>query len=100
MSKRNGWKKLAFIATTVIAVGGALAVVESYIGTPWAPRITLAIAGENKLVRLDSQLILLETLLEQAIAMGDQTKAQNLKLRVVNKVREIKDIEVLMEKHK
>ena len=46
--KRNGWKTLAFAATTIVAIGGAVTVLEAY--APWAPKITLAIAGENKLV--------------------------------------------------
>lgn len=95
---RNGWRKIALVATTVVAVGGAITILEAY--APWAPKITLAIAGENKLIRLDSALILLETLLDQAITMGNQAKVQSLKLRVVNKQREIKELEKLMEKHK
>ena len=98
--KRNGWKRVALIATIFAAVVGSFTVLESYVDVPWAPRVTLAIAGENKLVRLDSELILLETLRDQAIANGDNARVTRLKLRVVNKQREIKDLEQLMEKHK
>ena len=65
-SKRNGWKKLAFIATTVVAVGAAATVLEGY--APWAPRVTFALATENTLARLDNQLITLLALEAQAKA--------------------------------
>lgn len=69
-AKRNGWGRIAFIATTIIAVGAALAVLDPWY--PWAPRHTFALAAENTLDRWRTELIKLTFLVEQAKNSGDQ----------------------------
>ena len=66
----HAWKRIAFIAGTIIAVGGAAAIVEPYY--PWAPRHTFAMAAENTLDRWRTELIKLRFLVEQSKNSGDQ----------------------------
>lgn len=98
MAKINGWKKVALIAGTVVVFGGALTVVKDYV--PWAPRVTFAIAAENKIVRLESNLITLLTLEAQAKAVQDWEGARRLKALIVEKEREIKEIEAQKVKYR
>ena len=96
-SKRNGWKRIALAATTIVALGGAVAVLEPY--TPWAPRITFAIAAENKLARLDNRLFTLTELQEQARARGDAAAGRRLLKQIKAVEREIEKLMKLMDKH-
>lgn len=93
----NGWKRIALAATTIIALGGAAAVLENF--APWAPRVTLALATENSLARLDNQLITLIVLEAQAKAAQDHEQARRLKVMIKRKEREIKGIEKLKDRH-
>ncbi len=88
---KNGWKRLAIIAGSIVAFGGAMTVMKDYV--PWAPRITFAIAAENKLVRLESNLITLLTLEAQAKAAKDWDGARRLQELIIVKEREIKELE-------
>ena len=97
-SKRNGWKRLAFIAMTIVAVAAAVTVLESY--APWAPRVTFALATENTMARLDNQLITLLALEAQAIANQDRDAVRRLKALIRDKERRIKEIENLKDQHK
>ncbi len=94
--KKNGWRLLALVASAVVAVAGALAVLKPYV--PWAPVITFALATENTLARFDNQLITLLTLEAQAKAAKDWDQARRLRVLILNKEREIKDIEKLKAK--
>lgn len=96
-SKRNGWIRLAFIATTIVALGGAVAVLEPYV--PWAPRITFAIAAENKIARLDNRLFTLIELQEQARSRGDAPAVRRLLKQIKAVEREIEKLMKLMDKH-
>ena len=97
MKTRNGWRTIAFAATIIVALGAAWTVIENY--APWAPRITLAIAAENKLARLDNQLITMLALLSQAQATNDKVGERRLLGLIAEKEREIKEIEALKKKH-
>lgn len=99
MKVPNGWKKAIYIAAGIATFGAALAVLEPFTYSVWAPKITLAIAAENKLIRLDSELILLETLEAQAEAVKNWAKVQRMKVRIKSKEREIKELETLKAKH-
>ncbi len=96
MAKKNGWRRIAVIATTIVALGGAVAVLRPYV--PWAPRITFALATENTLARYDNQLITLLTLEAQAKAAQDWDQARRLRVLILNKERKIKEIEALKGK--
>jgi hypothetical protein len=97
MKTRNGWKRLAFIATTIVAVGAAVTVLENY--APWAPRVTFALATENTLARLDNQMITLLALEAQAKAGQDRDATRRLQALIRIKEREIKDLEKLKDRH-
>ncbi len=96
--KSNGWRKIAFAATTIVAIGAAAAVLERY--APWAPKVTFALAAENTLARLDNQLITLLTLAAAAKSINDDAAARRLQLLIKAKDREISNIEKLKGKHK
>ena len=98
MAKKNGWKRIALIATAIIALGGAYTVLEPY--APWAPKIAFTWAAENTLARLDNQLITLLALEAQAKSAKDRDATRRLRVLIVNKEREIKEIEKLKGKHK
>ena len=98
--KANGWRRFTYVAAGIAALGAAMAVLEPFTYSVWAPKITLAIAAENKLIRLDSELILLETLEEQAKAVKDWAKVGRMKVRIKAKEREIEGLENLKDKHK
>ncbi len=70
----NGWKRLAFIATAVVAVAGALSVLQPFV--PWAPKqlviTTFAMASENTLDRWRTEMLKLKFLVEQAKNAGDR----------------------------
>ncbi len=88
---KNGWKRVALIATTIIAIGGATAILQPYV--PWAPRITFVWAAENMLARLDNQLITLLTLEASAKASQEWEQARRLRVLIQTKEREIKEVE-------
>ena len=91
------WKKIALIATTIVAIGAAITVVEGY--APWAPRITFALATENTLARLDNQLITLLALEAQAKSVKDKEAIRYFEVQIRDKKRQIKDLEKLKDKH-
>ncbi len=94
---KNGWKRIAYVATTIVAVGGAATVLAPY--SPWAPRITFALATENTLDRLDNQLISLLILEAQAKAVKDELAIRYLTIAISNKRRQIAETEKLKEKN-
>lgn len=88
---KNGWKRVALIATAIIAIGGASAILKPYV--PWAPRVAFVWAAENMLARLDNQLITLLTLESQAKASQEWEQARRLRVLIQTKEREIKEVE-------
>lgn len=93
----NGWwRRAAFAATMIVALGGAVAVLKDYV--PWAPRITLALATENTLARLDNQLITLTILEAQAKVAQDRDALRLLKAMILTLERKIKKIEKLKDR--
>lgn len=94
---RNGWIKIALVATTIVALGGAMAVLENY--APWSPRITFALATENTLARLDSRLFTLTELQEHARSRGDASAVRRLLKQIKAVEREIEKLMKLMAKH-
>ncbi len=96
--KVNGWKKVALVAGTVVALGGAVTVGKAYV--PWAPRITFAIAAENKLIRLESNLITLLELEAQAKSAQDPSAVRRLKLLIKAKELEMEEIKDQKEAYK
>ncbi len=97
MAKLNGWKKATLIGGAIIAVGGAITVGREYV--PWPPKITFAIAAGNLQARLDNQLITLMTLEAQAKATGEREQERRLKALIIEKEREIKELEALKAKN-
>ena len=93
----NGWKRIAVIAGSIAAIGGAVTVLAPY--APWAPRVTFALATENTMARLDNQLITLLTLEAQAQATGDTVAVRRLKVWILAKEREKATLEKLKERH-
>ena len=87
----NGWRRIAFIATTVVALAAAATVLEPY--TPWAPEITFAWAAENSLSRYRNQLVDLRIMEAKALAAKD-----HVALRVVRPL--IADVESKIEEVK
>jgi len=92
------WKKIAFIATTIAAIGASFAVFERY--APWAPKITLAIAAENSIARLDNQLFTLVVLQDQAKKSGDQVTVNRLEIQIREKERLIEEMKALKRESK
>ncbi len=93
----HSWQRVAVIAATIVALGGATAVLEPY--APWAPRITFAIAAENKLARLDNRLFTFIELQEQARSRGDAAAVRRLLKQIKAVEREIEKLMKLMDKH-
>lgn len=90
MAKKNGWTKFAAVASLIVVVGGAIAVLDPY--WPWAPRHTFALAAENTLDRWRTELIKLTFLVEQAKNAGDQVSQaswQKQLLTVQQKIAEL-----------
>ena len=88
--KKNGWRRIALIATAVVAIGGAVAVLKPY--APWAPRHTFALAAENTLDRWRTELIKLRFLVEQTKNSGDrvsQASWEKQLLQVQQKINEL-----------
>ena len=75
MAKKNGWKRIALIAATIVTLGGAVAVLKPY--QPWAPRHTFAMAAENTLDRWRTEYIKIKFLVEQAINSDDKISQAN-----------------------
>ncbi len=98
MAKTNGWQRTALIAGAIVAVGGAVAVGQKW--APWAPKITLAIAADNSIARLDNQLFTLVVLQDQAKKEGDKATVQRLELQIKEKERLIEDMKLLKSEHK
>ena len=99
-SKRNGWKRVAFIATTIVAIGAAWLVLEPYINLPWAPRIAFVWAAENTLARLDNQLFTYEELLQQARDRKDAKAIRRQSKNIKDIQRKIDEILQEVEKKK
>ena len=97
--KKNGWKKASFIAVTIVAFGGAAAVVMPYTYALWAPAVSFSWAAENSLNRLDNQLFTLEILEAQAIANNDGVALRSVRERLANVKRKIEEIKVEKAKH-
>ena len=89
--QENGWKRIALIATSIIAIAGAVTILKPYV--PWAPKVAFVWAAENMLARLDNQLITLLTLESQAKAAKDLEQARRLRVLIQTKQREIKEVE-------
>ena len=98
MAQKNGWGRVALAATAVVAIGGAATVLGKY--TPWAPRITLSIAADNSLARLDSQVFTLIVLQDAAKKQGDQAQVQRLEQQIKEKQRQIDSMKALKKEHK
>ncbi len=96
--KKNGWKKVAFISATIVAISGAAAILEPY--APWAPKITFSWAAENSLNRLDNQLFTLKVLEAQAIATKNNVALRSVREQLSAVKRKIKEIEVEKVKQK
>lgn len=89
-AKKNGWRRIALIAATIVALGGAAAVLKPY--APWAPRHTFALAAENTLDRWRTELIKLRFLVEQTKNSGDrvsQASWEKQLLQVQQKINEL-----------
>ncbi len=89
-SKRNGWRKLAFIAATIVALGGAMAVLKDY--APWAPRHTFALAAENTIDRWRTELIKLKFLVEQTKNAGDRVSQAAWEKQLLNVQQKIDEL--------
>ena len=87
----NGWKRIAFAAATVAAIGAAVTVLEPY--APWAPGVTFGWAAENSLSRYHNQLVDLRIMEAKALAAKD-----HVALRVVRPL--IADVESKIEEVK
>ncbi len=98
MAKKNGWQRTALIAGTIVAIGGAVAVGQKW--APWAPKITLAIAADNSIARLDNQVFTLIVLQDQAKKQGDQAQVQRLEQQIKEKQRIIDEMKALKAEHK
>ena len=94
----NGWRKIVVGSAAVVTVAGAVAVAKAYV--PWAPRITFAIAAENKLIRLESNLITLLELEAQAKVAQDPSAVRRLKLLIKAKELEMEEIKSQKEEYK
>ena len=81
MAKKNGWKRIAFIAATIVTLGGAVAVLQPF--APWAPRHTFALAAENTLDRWRTELIKLTFLVEQAKNSKDRASEASWKKQIL-----------------
>ncbi len=90
-TKKNGWGRIAFIATTIIAVVGALGVLDPWY--PWAPRHTFALAAENTLDRWRSDLLKLRFLVEQSKNSGDQVSQATWEKQLLAVELKIKTLE-------
>ena len=99
-AKRNGWKRVALVATTIVAMGGAAVVLEPYINLPWAPKVAFVWAAENTLARLDNQLFSYEELLQKARDRGDAKAIRRQTKNVTDTRRKIKVVEEEMKKKK
>ena len=104
MTKKNGWRRVAFAAATVVTVAAAMAVLRPYVVLPWAPKalvvITFVWASENSLARLDNQLFSYEELLEQAILRKDRGAIRRQTKNITDTQRKIEKVEVAIEKEK
>lgn len=98
MAKINGWGRVALVAGTIVAFGGAIAVGQKY--APWAPRITLSLAADNSIARLDNQLFTLIVLQDQAKKDGNQASVQRLESQIREKQRLIEEMKALKAEHK
>ncbi len=99
MTKRiNGWRQLTAIAGTIVLLAAVIAIAKEY--APWAPRITFAIAAENKLIRLESNLITLLELEAQAKSASDPSAVRRLKLLIKAKELEMEEIKAQKEEYK
>lgn len=94
----NGLRRMVYLATAIGTFGAAWAVIDTY--APWSPRITLSIAAENTLARLDNQLYTLVVLQEQARERNDHATVQRLENQIKEKKRLIEAMLKLQEKHK
>lgn len=100
MKMKNGWKRVALIATTIGAIGAAWFVLEPYVNLPWAPRITFVWAAENTLARLDNQLFTYEELLQQARDRKDAKAIRRQSKNIKDTQRKIDEILQEVEKKK
>ena len=98
MAQKNGWQRTALIAGTIVAIGGAVAVGQKW--APWAPKITLAIAADNSIARLDNQLFTLIVLQDQARKDGNNESVLRLEAQIREKQRLIDEMKALKAEHK
>lgn len=97
MKDTNGWKRIVFVCTTIVAVSAAVAVLEPY--HPWAPRITFSMAAENTRTRLFNDLTALVIMLGQAEATNNEVAQLTLKRMIAEKKEQIADLERKKAKH-
>ena len=94
-AKINGWRRIAFIATTIVALAAVLAVIQPFV--PWAPKdlviTTFAMAAENTLDRWRSELIKLKFLVEQTKNSGDQISQASWEKQLLAVQLKIKTLE-------
>ena len=100
MTKKNGWKRIGYVAVTIVAVGGAMAVLSPYVNLPWAPPITFVWAAENSLARLDNQLFSYEALLQQAVDRKDRAAIRRQTKNITDTQRKIDEVEAEIEREK
>ncbi len=94
-AKKNGWGRIAFITTTIVAVFGAVAILDPWV--PWAPKeevsANFVMAAENTLDRHHSLVIKLTFLIEQAKNSGDQASEASWRKQLLDVQAKIKDLE-------
>ena len=89
---------LGLVGVVLVVIGGSLAVIKDYV--PWPPRITLSIAAENSIARLDNQLYTLVVLQDQAKKNNDSITVNRLELQIREKERLIEEMKALKKEHK
>ena len=96
--KPNGWKKIALVATTIVAVGAAATVLEPY--WPWAPAVTFGWAAENSLSRYRSQLTDLRILEAKALAAADHVALRVVRPLITDVLTKIEEVKAEKAKRK
>ncbi len=101
-AKKNGWRRIAFIAATIVAVGGAAAILQPLV--PWAPKdwviTNFVMAAENTLDRYHTLLIKLTFLIEQAKNSGDQASQASWQKQLLDVQTKIRDLDAEKERRK
>ncbi len=98
MAKPNGWKRVAFVATTIVAIGAAVTVLQPY--APWAPEITFAWAAENSLSRYRNQLVDLRIMEAKALAAKDHVALRVVRPLIADVQSKIEEVKAEKAKRK